>query len=181
MPTLVSATYIYLFILFGAFLERAGMIQLFNDIALGFVGQAGRAGQGRGDLLGADGHDLGLGRRQRRHGRAVHDPADAALRIPVGVRGRGRGDVVMGGQIMPPVMGAVAFIMAENSACPTWKIVKAAIIPAIIYFGSAFWMVHLEAGKRGLSAFRKRNCRAPSQEIRRMVPAAAAVRCWCSC
>jgi TRAP transporter 4TM/12TM fusion protein len=61
----------------------------------------------------------------------------------------------MGGQIMPPVMGAVAFIMAENIGVPYSEIVKAAIIPALLYFGSAFWMVHLEAGKhhlKGLSA-----------------------------
>ena len=57
----------------------------------------------------------------------------------------------MGGQIMPPVMGAVAFIMAENIGVPYAEIVKAAIIPAILYFGSAFWMVHLEAGKLGLT------------------------------
>ena len=56
----------------------------------------------------------------------------------------------MGGQIMPPVMGAVAFIMAENIGVPYAEIVKAAIIPAILYFASAFWMVHLEAGKHGL-------------------------------
>ena len=51
---------------------------------------------------------------------------------------------------MPPVMGAVAFIMAETIGVPYAEIVKAAIIPAILYFGSAFWMVHLEAGKHGL-------------------------------
>lgn len=56
----------------------------------------------------------------------------------------------MGGQIMPPVMGAVAFIMAETLGVEYYEIVKAAVIPAILYFASAFWMVHLEAGKHGL-------------------------------
>jgi TRAP transporter 4TM/12TM fusion protein len=56
----------------------------------------------------------------------------------------------MGGQIMPPVMGAVAFIMAETLGIPYAEVVKAAIIPAMLYFGAAFWSVHLEAGKRGL-------------------------------
>src|SRR5213075_2579933 len=55
----------------------------------------------------------------------------------------------MGGQIMPPVMGAVAFIMAETLGVPYSEIVKAAVIPAALYFASAFWMVHLEAGKHG--------------------------------
>jgi TRAP transporter 4TM/12TM fusion protein len=61
----------------------------------------------------------------------------------------------MGGQIMPPVMGAVAFIMAETLGVPYSTIVKAAVIPAILYFASAFWMVHLEAGKYGLTGLKK--------------------------
>jgi TRAP transporter 4TM/12TM fusion protein len=56
----------------------------------------------------------------------------------------------MGGQIMPPVMGAVAFIMAETLNIPYTEVIRAAIIPAILYFGTAFWMVHLEAGRLGL-------------------------------
>src|SRR5947208_158527 len=56
----------------------------------------------------------------------------------------------MGGQIMPPVMGAVAFIMAETLGVQYSEIVRAAAIPAMLYFLSAFWMVHLEAGKHGL-------------------------------
>jgi TRAP-type uncharacterized transport system fused permease subunit len=56
----------------------------------------------------------------------------------------------MGGQIMPPVMGAVAFIMAETLGVAYSEIAKAAIIPAILYFASAFWMVHLEAGRLNL-------------------------------
>ena len=56
----------------------------------------------------------------------------------------------MGGQIMPPVMGAVAFIMAETLDVSYAEVVKAAVVPALLYFGSTFWMVHLEAGKRGL-------------------------------
>src|SRR5260370_13076088 len=56
----------------------------------------------------------------------------------------------MGGQIMPPVMGAVAFIMAETLGVEYSVIVKAAVIPAILYFASPFLMVHLEAGRHGL-------------------------------
>ncbi len=56
----------------------------------------------------------------------------------------------MGGQIMPPVMGAVAFIMAETIDVPYAAVVQAAIVPAILYYASAFLAVHLEAGKRGL-------------------------------
>src|SRR5258708_35916204 len=61
----------------------------------------------------------------------------------------------MGGQIMPPVMGAVAFIMAETLGVEYSVIVKAAVIPAILYFASAFWMVHLEAGRHGLVGMKR--------------------------
>jgi TRAP transporter 4TM/12TM fusion protein len=67
----------------------------------------------------------------------------------------------MGGQIMPPVMGAVAFIMAETINVPYVDIVKAALIPAILYFGTAFWMVHLEAGRKGLMGLPKEECPNP--------------------
>ena len=61
----------------------------------------------------------------------------------------------MGGQIMPPVMGAVAFIMAETIDVPYSKIVEAAIIPAILYFAACYLAVHLEAGKRNLRGLPK--------------------------
>jgi len=67
----------------------------------------------------------------------------------------------MGGQIMPPVMGAVAFIMAETINVPYVTIVKAALIPAILYFVTAFWMVHLEAGRKGLDGLAKEDCPNP--------------------
>ena len=68
----------------------------------------------------------------------------------------------MGGQIMPPVMGAVAFIMAETLNVPYVTIVKAAVIPAVLYYATAFWMVHLEAGRRGhLHGLPKAHCPNP--------------------
>ena len=89
----------------------------------------------------------------------------------------------MGGQIMPPVMGAVAFIMAENIGVPYAEIVKAAIIPAILYFASAFWMVHLEAGKHGLQGHPALGtCRVRSRPLRRqwhLVAAAGACSSIC--
>jgi TRAP-type uncharacterized transport system fused permease subunit len=56
---------------------------------------------------------------------------------------------------MPPVMGAVAFIMAETLGVDYSVVVKAALLPALLYFASAFWMVHLEAGKHGLVGIRR--------------------------
>src|SRR5690606_17709422 len=72
----------------------------------------------------------------------------------------------MGGQIMPPVMGAVAFIMAETLRIEYYEVVKAAIIPAILYFASAFWMVHLEAGKRGLMGLPRSELPSPLRALR---------------
>src|SRR5437667_953962 len=71
-----------------------------------------------------------------------------------------------GGQIMPPVMGAVAFIMAETLNVPYVTIVKAAVIPAVLYYLTAFWMVHLEAGRKGLHGLPKEQCPNPWQAIR---------------
>jgi TRAP transporter 4TM/12TM fusion protein len=72
----------------------------------------------------------------------------------------------MGGQIMPPVMGAVAFIMAETIGVPYADIVIAAVIPALLYFAACFWSVHLEAGKRGLLGLPRNELPSPMAELR---------------
>ncbi len=150
-PTGVSATYIFLFILFGSFLERAGMIQLFTDVAMGLFGAA-RGGPAKVAVFSSAmmGTISGSG--------VANVVSTGQFTIPLmkrfGYRPAFAGGVEatasMGGQIMPPVMGAVAFIMAETIGVPYAEIVQAAIVPAILYFASAFWSVHLEAGKRDL-------------------------------
>jgi TRAP transporter 4TM/12TM fusion protein len=72
----------------------------------------------------------------------------------------------MGGQIMPPVMGAVAFIMAETLNIAYVEVVKAAVIPAVLYFTTAFLTVHLEAGRRGLHGLAKEDCPDPWKAVR---------------
>jgi TRAP transporter 4TM/12TM fusion protein len=72
----------------------------------------------------------------------------------------------MGGQIMPPVMGAVAFIMAETLGVEYVEVVKAAIMPAILYFAAAFWMVHLEAGRMGLKGLSSAELPSPGAAIK---------------
>lgn len=150
-PILVSATYIFLFILFGAFLERAGMIGLFTDVAMGLFGAA-RGGPAKVAVFSSAlmGTISGSG--------VANVVATGQFTIPLmkrfGYRSAFAGGVEatasMGGQIMPPVMGAVAFIMAETIDVPYLEIVKAAIIPAILYYTSAFLAVHLEAGRANL-------------------------------
>jgi TRAP transporter 4TM/12TM fusion protein len=167
IPTLVSATYIFLFILFGSFLEHAGMINLFNSIALGFVGHA-RGGPAKVAVIssGMMGTISGSG--------VANVLTVGQFTIPLMKRfgyspifaGAVEATSSMGGQIMPPVMGAVAFIMAETLNLPYVAIVKAAVIPALLYYATAFWMVHLEAGRAGLHGIPKADCPNPWQAIR---------------
>lgn len=151
IPVYVSATYIFLFILFGSFLEKAGMIKLFTDVSLGVVGHR-MGGAAKVSVLssGLMGTISGSG--------VANVVTTGQFTIPLmkrfGYRPAFAGGVEatssMGGQIMPPVMGAVAFIMAETLGVQYIEVVKAALVPAILYFAGAFWMVHLEAGKRDL-------------------------------
>lgn len=161
-PTLVSATYIFLFILFGTFLEHAGMIRLFNALALGLVGHA-QGGPAKVAVIssGMMGTISGSG--------VANVLTVGQFTIPLMKRfgytsvfaGAVEATASMGGQIMPPVMGAVAFIMAETLNVPYADIVKAAIVPAVLYYFTAFWMVHLEAGRLKLLGLPKDQCPNP--------------------
>ncbi len=180
IPTLVSATYIFLFILFGTFLEHAGMINLFNSVALGFVGHA-RGGPAKVAVIssGMMGTISGSG--------VANVLTVGQFTIPLMKRfgyapvfaGAVEATSSMGGQIMPPVMGAVAFIMAETLNVPYVTIVQAAVVPAVLYYLTAFWMVHLEAGRAGLLGLPKEDCPNPWLAIRRqwylMLPLAVLV------
>jgi TRAP transporter 4TM/12TM fusion protein len=155
-PTLVSATYIFLFILFGAFMEKAGVIDFFNDISMAVFGDK-QGGPGKVCVASSAlmGTVSGSG--------VANVVASGQFTIPLMKRfgftsafaGGVEATSSMGGQIMPPVMGAVAFIMAETIDVPYSKIVEAAIIPAILYFAACYLAVHLEAGKRNLRGLPK--------------------------
>ena len=167
IPTYVSATYIFLFILFGAFLEKAGMIKLFTDVSLGLVGHR-MGGPAKVAVLssGLMGTISGSG--------VANVVTTGQFTIPLmkrfGYRPAFAGGVEatasMGGQIMPPVMGAVAFIMAETLGVEYSEVVQAAIIPAILYFAAAFWMVHLEAGRLGLRGMARSELPSPNRALK---------------
>jgi TRAP transporter 4TM/12TM fusion protein len=158
-PVYVSSTYIFLFILFGAFLERAGMISLFTDVALGTVGHT-RGGPAKVAVVSSAlmGTINGSG--------VANVVTTGQFTIPLMKRfgfkpafaGGVEATASMGGQIMPPVMGAVAFIMAETLGVPYLDVVKAAVVPALLYFVTVFVMVHLEAGRLGLEGIPKAEC-----------------------
>ena len=158
-PIYVSSTYIFLFILFGSFLEQAGMIKLFNDIALGLFG---RAQGGPAKVCVASSAFMGTISGSGVANVVASAPFTISLMKRFGYKPAFAGGVEacssMGGQIMPPVMGAVAFIMAETLNVPYIEICKAAAIPATLYFVSCFWMVHLEAGRLKLMGLPPEEC-----------------------
>ena len=166
-PTYVSSSYIFLFILFGAFLEQAGMITLFTDFALGLFGHT-KGGPAKVAVVssGLMGTINGSG--------VANVVTTGQFTIPLMKRfgynaafaGGVEATASMGGQIMPPVMGAVAFIMAETIDVPYLEICKAASIPAMLYFITAFLMVHLEAGRAGLLGIPKKECPDPWAAMR---------------
>ncbi len=167
-PIYVSSTYIFLFILFGAFLERAGMISLFNDISMGVVGHR-RGGPAKVAVIssGLMGTINGSGIANVVTVGQFTIPLMKRFGYPAYFAGAVEATSSMGGQIMPPVMGAVAFIMAETINVPYSAVCIAAIVPAILYYYSAFWAVHLEAGKRGLVGLSKDQIPSPIAALRK--------------
>ena len=152
----VSATYMYLFILFGAILGATGLSQLINDGALAL---AGRSPGGPAKVA-----VIATGFMGMLNGSAVANAASTgAFTIPVMKRAGYRPEFAAavegaggtGGQIMPPVMGAAAFLISEFLGISYGKIIIAAAIPAILYYVSVWMMVHFEAKKTGLRGLTK--------------------------
>lgn len=168
IPTGVSATYIFLFILFGAFLEHAGMINLFNNFSLGLVGHA-RGGPAKVAVIssGLMGSISGSGVANVLTVGQFTIPLMKKYGYKPTFAGAVEATASMGGQIMPPVMGAVAFIMAETLNVSYATIVRAAIIPALLYYFTAFVMVHFEAGRLGLAGLPKDQCPNPWQALKK--------------
>ena len=154
----VSSTYIFLFILFGSILQKSGMGQFFNDIALALAGQA-RGGPAKVAVLAS-------GFLGSINGSAIANVVTTgAFTIPmmkrVGYQRNFAGAVEsaasVGGQIMPPIMGAAAFIMAETLGIPYTQIVLVAIIPAVLYYLGILIQVHLRATSQGLRGISREN------------------------
>ena len=150
-PIGACSTFIFLFILFGALLEKTGIGQFFIDLCNAI---AGGASGGPAKVAVLSSALLGTV-----SGSSVSNTVGSgSFTIPMmkklGYKGEFAGAVEAaastGGQLMPPIMGAAAFLMAESIGVPYVTIVKAAIIPAILYFTGIFITVHLEAKKLGL-------------------------------
>ncbi|WP_455653550.1 TRAP transporter permease [Phascolarctobacterium sp.] len=150
-PLGVSSTFIYLFILFGSYLEATGLGKLFIDLANAVAGWAA-GGPAKVAVLSS-------GLMGTVSGSSVANVAGTgAFTIPMmkklGYRPAFAGAVEAaastGGQLMPPVMGAAAFLMAEFVGVPYIEVVKAAVIPALLYYIGVWLGVHYEAKKYGL-------------------------------
>ena len=153
--TAVSSTYIILFIIFAAFLQASKVGDYFVNFAFAAAGRA-RGGPAKVAIFASGLMGMINGTS------AGNVVATGSLTIPlmkkVGYQKKTAGAIEAaastGGQIMPPIMGAGAFIMAEITGIPYQEIAIAAIIPAILYFTSVYFMVDLEAAKLGMRGMR---------------------------
>lgn len=150
-PIGASATFIFLFIFFGALLDKTGIGQFFIDICNAIAGSydggpakvAVLTSAMFGTVSGSSvSNTVGTG--------SFTIPMMKSLGYRPEFAGAVEASASTGGQLMPPIMGAASFLMAESLGIPYKEVAKAAIIPAILYFTGIFIMVHLEAKKTGL-------------------------------
>jgi TRAP transporter 4TM/12TM fusion protein len=155
-PIGVSSTFIFLFILFGAFLEKTGLGQFFIDISNAIAGWASGgpakvavissafegmvSGSSVGNTVGSGSFTIPMMKK------LGYKPEFAAAV---------EATASTGGQIMPPIMGAAAFLMAEFTNIPYGRVALAAVIPAVLYFFAVFTQVHFEAKKLGLKGMKR--------------------------
>jgi TRAP transporter 4TM/12TM fusion protein len=151
IPLGVASTFIFVFVLFGAFLEVTGAGKFFIDLAYAATGKQ-RGGPAKAAVIAS----AGMGSIS---GSAIANVVTTgAFTIPLmkklGYRPAQAGGIEAaastGGQIMPPLMGAGAFLMSEFTRVPYVDIVLVSIFPAVLYFGSVYLLVHIAAVKLGM-------------------------------
>ena len=151
IPLGVAATFVFIFVLFGAFLEVTGAGQFFIALAYAVTGRQ-RGGPAKAAVLAS----AGMGSIS---GSAIANVVTTgAFTIPLMKRlgyskaqaGGIEAAASTGGQIMPPLMGAGAFLMSEYTQLPYIHIVLVSIFPAVLYFGVVFLLVHITALKQGM-------------------------------
>ncbi len=147
----VSASYVMLFVLFGAFMERSGTGRLFMDFALSITGHT--AG-GPGKVAVISSSMFGTVSGSAVANVMVDGPMTIPLMKRTGFKPPNAAAIEAvastGGQLMPPVMGAAAFVMAEFLAVSYFQVTLWATIPALLYYASVFFAVHLIAKRDGL-------------------------------
>ncbi|ERG96211.1 TRAP transporter fused permease subunit [Haloquadratum walsbyi] len=156
IPVTVSVSFIYIFILFGAFLEMSGAGQWFIDLAYALTGRQ-KGGPAKASILAS-------GFMGTISGSSIANTVTTgAFTIPLmkqsGYSAEFSGAVESssssGGQILPPVMGAAAFLMVQYTATPFADIIILATIPAVVFFFGVWVMVHLKAVEEGIGGVDK--------------------------
>jgi TRAP transporter 4TM/12TM fusion protein len=151
IPLSVSAAYVLIFVLFGAFMERTGTGQLFMDFAMSLTGHTA-GGPGKVSVVSSSLFGTISGSA------VANVMVDGPIAIPLMKRSGFpphfaagvEATASTGGQLMPPIMGAAAFVMAEFLGVSYGQVVIWAILPAILYYLACFAAVHFEAKRRGL-------------------------------
>jgi TRAP transporter 4TM/12TM fusion protein len=151
IPLAVSAAYVLIFVLFGSFMERTGTGQLFMDFAMALTGHTA-GGPGKVSVVSSSLFGTISGSA------VANVMVDGPISIPLMKRSGFpphfaagvEATASTGGQIMPPIMGAAAFVMAEFLGVSYGQVVIWAIIPAVLYYLACFAAVHFEAKRRGL-------------------------------
>ncbi len=160
VPLGVSATVVVIFIIFATFLNATGAGQYFIDLVMSYFGRS-RGAPAKAAVVGS-------AMMGTLNGSVIANVmGTGAFTIPLMKRSGYRSVVAgaveactsTGGQIMPPIMGAAAFIIAEFLRVPYLEVIKAAIIPAVLFYVALFIYVHLEAARSGLKGL-------PEDEIR---------------
>ncbi len=164
LPIGTAATYIFLFILFGAFLEKTGIGEFFIDSANAIAGWAAGGPAKVAVLTSAlQGTISGSSVSNTVSTGSFTIPLMKSLGYKPEFAAAVEAAASTGGQIMPPIMGAAAFLIADAVGIPYLDVAKAAIIPAILYFTGIWIMIHLEARKLGLVGL-------PKEKLPKLLP-----------
>ncbi len=171
IPIYVSATYVMLFILFGSFVERSGAGQLFMDFALALAGSSS-GGPAKVAVITSSLFGTVSGSA------VANVMTTGTFTIPLmkrtGYRPAFAGAVEAvastGGQLMPPIMGAAAFVMAEFLGVSYLTVAGFALLPAILYYVAVFMAVHFEAKRIGLVGVPKADLPRPEGRAARARP-----------
>ncbi len=155
----VSAGYVLIFVLFGAFMERAGTGQLFMDFALSLTGTSA-GGPGKVAVVSSSlfGTISGSAVANVMIDGPITIPLMKRTGFPAHFGAAVEAVASTGGQIMPPIMGAAAFVMAEFLNVPYLQVVVWAIIPALLYYVACFAAVHFQAKRQGLKGLPREEC-----------------------
>jgi TRAP transporter 4TM/12TM fusion protein len=151
IPAQVSATYVVLFVIFGALAERMGIGKLFMDFALALTGHtAGGPAKVAVVTSGLFGSVSGSAVANVMTTGTFTIPLMKRIGYPPQFAGAVESVASTGGQIMPPIMGAAAFVMAEFLGVSYLTVASFALLPALLYYLAVFLVVHFEARKQGL-------------------------------